>query len=109
MAKETLFERLSREALAKRNKPMDLFHRIDDAEAIVRLKGGVYKQTELYHRKSNVYVKHGAGFVRLCAKLGDKWGTSAPGVDVIDITEGVPGLTLTVSGGLTAPSYRTPA
>jgi hypothetical protein len=67
---------------------VQLFHRIDDAEAIVRLKGGVFKQTELYRRGDRIYVKHGSGFVRLCGgKLGDHWGTSAPGVNVIDMTE----------------------
>lgn len=84
---------------------MDLFHRIDDAEAIVRLKGGVFKQAELYRRRDRIYVKHGAGYVRLCAKLGDTWGTSAPSVNVIDITSDVPGLVLEQAGRLVEPKW----
>ena len=72
---------------------MDLFHRIDDAEAVVRLKGGVFKQAEVYRRRDHVYIKHGAGFVRVVGQFGDgTWGTSAPGVTVLDISQDVPGL-----------------
>jgi hypothetical protein len=73
---------------------VDLFHRIDDAEAIVRLKGGVYKQTELYRRGDRIFVKHGSGFVRVTALFGDVWGTSAPGVNVLEMSKGIRGLTL---------------
>lgn len=52
---------------------MDLFHRIDDAEAIIRVKGGVFKQTEVYRRS-------------------DTWGTSSPNVTVVDISQDVPGM-----------------
>lgn len=70
-----------------------MFHRIDDAEAVVRLRGGVYKQTDVYHRGDKVYIRHGSGYVRLCARFGDDtWGTSAPGVTVVDISQDVPGL-----------------
>jgi hypothetical protein len=65
---------------------MDLFHRIDDAEAIVRVKGGVFKQSEVFRRRDRIYVKHGSGFIRVTAKFGDTWGTSAPGVNVLDIS-----------------------
>jgi hypothetical protein len=35
---------------------MNLFHRIDDAQAIVRAKGGVFKQAELYRRADRIYA-----------------------------------------------------
>ena len=73
---------------------MDLFHRIDDAECIVRAKGGVYKQAELYRRGDRVYVKAAGGYVRVCAKFGETWGTSNPGVNVIDMPQRVRGLSL---------------
>lgn len=73
---------------------MDLFHRIDDAEAIVRIKGGIFKQTEVYRRGERIYVKHGSGFVRLCAHFGESYGTSSPSVNVIEITKGLDGLSV---------------
>lgn len=73
---------------------MDLFHRIDDAECIIRAKGGVFKQAELYRRGDRVFVKASGGYVRIVAKFGDTWGTSAPGINVIDMPEHVPGLSI---------------
>lgn len=70
---------------------MLLFHRIDDAFAIVRLKGGVYKQTELYRRGDRIYIKHGAGYVRVNTKFGETWGTTAPGVNVVDMSDDIGG------------------
>lgn len=64
---------------------MQLFHRIEDAQAIVRSKSGVYKQAELYHRAGKVFVKVNGGFIRIVAFFGDVWGTSAPGISVIDM------------------------
>lgn len=71
---------------------MDLFHRIDDAQAIVRAKGGVFKQAEVYRRRDRLYIKHGSGFIRITTKFGETWGTSAPNVNVVDITQDVPGM-----------------
>jgi len=71
---------------------MQLFHRIDDAECIIRAKGGVFKQAELYRRGDRVFVKAAGGFVRICAQFGDTWGTSNPGVNVIDMPTGISGL-----------------
>jgi hypothetical protein len=71
---------------------VDLFHRIDDAQAIVRVKGGVQKQVELYRRGSQVFVKVLGGYVRVTVKFGDVWGTTNPGVNVLDMDQGVPGL-----------------
>jgi hypothetical protein len=73
---------------------MLLFHRIDDAECIIRAKGGVFKQAELYRRGDRVYVKAAGGFVRIVAQFGDTWGTSNPGVNVIDMPERVAGLSV---------------
>ena len=69
---------------------MQLFHRIDDAECIVRAKGGVLKQLELYRRGDRVFVKALGGFVRIVAKLGDTWGTSNPSINVVEMPTGIP-------------------
>lgn len=52
---------------------MDRFHKVDDAAAITLLNG-IYRQSDVYRRGSDLYVKHGGGFVRLCSK----GGTSLP-------------------------------
>lgn len=64
---------------------MQLFHEIPDAAAIIRAKGGVFKQTKVFHRAGRLYVNAAGGFVRVCAKFGDTWGTSAPNVTVVEI------------------------
>lgn len=64
---------------------MDLFHEIPDAQCIVRCKGGVYKQAKLYRRGEHTYVGARGGFVRICAKFGDTWPTSAPDITVVDM------------------------
>lgn len=71
---------------------MQLFHRIDDAECIIRVKGGVFKQAELYRRGDRVYVKTAGGFLRIAVKFDSMWGTSNPAVNVIDMPTGVTGL-----------------
>ena len=73
---------------------MQLFHRIDDAECIIRVKGGVFKQAELYRRGDRVFVKAAGGFVRIVAPFGDTWGTSNPGINVIDMPS-ITGLSVT--------------
>lgn len=84
---------------------MDLFHRIDDAEAIIRIKGGVFKQTEVYRRGEQVYVKAAGGFVRLAAAWDGKWGTSNPNVNVVDISQDVPGLFVFPDGKGKVPKW----
>lgn len=84
---------------------MELFHRIDNAQAIVRLKGGVFKQAELYHRGEAVYVKASGGFVKLAAAWDGKWGTSSPSVNVVDIQQDVPGLFVYPEGKGKVPKY----
>ena len=44
---------------------MDVFTEIEDALAIVTIKGVAY-QRKLYRRGDALYVAHGAGFVRMC-------------------------------------------
>lgn len=87
---------------------MQLFHRIDDAECIIRAKGGVFRQAELYRRGERVYVKAAGGFVRVCAQFGETWGTSNPGVNVVDMPSRVAGLS-TPSGGEPRWTGRTTA
>lgn len=71
---------------------MELFTVIEEAQAIIRTKGGVFKQTKLYHRTGKVYIGVGNGFIRVCNKFGETWGTTNPAVTVIDMPHDVPGL-----------------
>lgn len=64
---------------------MDFFHKIDDANAIVRLPKGVYKQVAVYRRGKRIFVPHAGGFVRVVAKFGDVWLTSHPDIKVEEI------------------------
>lgn len=43
---------------------MTLFHRIEEAQAIIRRKG-VYKQVPLYHRNGKIYAGYGGGFIQM--------------------------------------------
>lgn len=71
---------------------MDLFHIIPDAEGIIRIRGAVFKQVKLYQRKGRVFIGAQGGFVRITTQLGDEWGTSAPGITVIDLPDDIPKL-----------------
>ena len=57
------------------------FHELPGSVVILS-KGGVYKQSSVYHRGGWLYAKHGSGFVQL-----KKHGTSVPNlmVDGIDL------------------------
>lgn len=66
---------------------MELFHEIPDELAIIRLRGGVYKQTKLYRRGDMMFAGAAGGFVRILPKFGDTWGTSHPNVTVIDMSD----------------------
>jgi len=61
---------------------MDLFHKIEGAVAIVRLKGGLFRQVDMYARGSALFIKHGGGFLSVKAKFGSRYGTSNPDVFV---------------------------
>lgn len=62
-----------------------LFHEIPDGVAILK-KGGVYKQTQLFHRDGRVYASAQGGYVRLGVH-----GTSVPSLSV----DAIDGVTLT--------------
>jgi hypothetical protein len=89
---DIMVDAFTRMAHAERKQVMQLFHRIDDAECIIRARGGVYKQAELYRRGERIFVKAAGGFVRITAKFGESWGTSNPGINVIDMPARVTGL-----------------
>lgn len=59
---------------------MDLFHIIDEAQAVV-LNKGVFKQVRVYRRAEEIYVESGKGFVK-CYASG---GVSTPNGRWIDI------------------------
>lgn len=65
---------------------MELFSKIDDALAIVRLPKGVHKQVGMYRRGETVYIAHGGGYVRVVQRFGkeDTLSTTHPDVKVID-------------------------
>lgn len=44
---------------------MDFVSRVDNAFVWAK-QGGVYRQTELYRRGEQLFMKWGGGFVRLC-------------------------------------------
>ena len=64
---------------------MNLFHRILEAQAVVRTKSGVYAQRDLYRRGDELFVSQGGGFIRVERKLGtgDELGTSSPTTTVV--------------------------
>lgn len=63
---------------------ISLFHKIDTAVAIVRLKGGVHKQVDMYARGGRVFIPHSGGYVRIVAKFGNEWGTANPNIAVLE-------------------------
>lgn len=73
---------------------MQLFHEITDAQAIVRGKGRVFKQSKVYSRAGKLYIAALGGYVKICAKLGNDWVTSNPNLTVIDISQDIPGLSV---------------
>jgi len=83
----------------------ELFHVIEGMQCVLYVSG-TYKQADLYHRASEVYAKHGSGYVRLEAR----GGTSAPKIRWIDCDvggEGGNGPLLTAS--LTDDSWARPS
>lgn len=65
--------------------PIELFHAIDDGQAIVRKPKGVFVQAKLYKRGTQVFVAAGGGFLRICTKFGDSYGTSHPDYKVLEL------------------------
>lgn len=70
---------------------MDQFSKIDDACAVVRYPKGISKIIDVYHRGDRLFVPHGGGFVRVCARLSDgEYTTSHPDVKILELeAEGV--------------------
>ncbi len=54
----------------------DLFHIIQDAHVVLRMKNGVYRQAKVYRRGNRFYAGYGAGFIR----LGSGDATSCPNI-----------------------------
>lgn len=65
-----------------------LFHEIPDGVAILK-KGGVSKQTDLFHRDGKVYAAAMGGYVRIGTQ-----GTSVPNLSI----EAIDGVTLKSDG-----------
>lgn len=62
-----------------------LFHKIDDAVAIIRVKGGIHKQVGMYRRGDRVYIPLRGGYARLVCMFGDGViGTDCPNTSVIE-------------------------
>jgi hypothetical protein len=80
--KKGVLEYLPKEEILNFNredKPMDLFHIIDEAQAIIR-QNGVFRQVKMYHRGTEVYVASGSGFAKM---LGGNT-TTVPNMSWID-------------------------
>ena len=76
---------------------MRLFHQVPHEQAIIH-KGGVYRQVDVFHRGSALYVGVGTGFVKLM--YGGR--TSDPRTSWIDLEEHID---VNQGGELTAPYY----
>lgn len=59
---------------------MDLFHIIDDAQAIIK-QNGVFRQVKVYRRGIDIYVASGTEFI----KLMSRGNTSVPSVSWLDL------------------------
>lgn len=81
--RESLFERMSRLALQARQPKMKLFHKIEDATAIIR-DGVYYRQVEMYARGDRVFIKLARGYCRITAQFGGEYGTCNPSVKLIE-------------------------
>lgn len=68
---------------------MEMFHEIPDESAIIRQRGGVFKQAKLFRRGEQIYVAAQGGYVRVLKKFGDTWGTSNPNTTVVDMSDEV--------------------
>lgn len=76
---------------------MNRFHKLEDAAAILRIKG-LYKQVPVYSRGNELYAGHGGGFIRLYEK-----GTSIPTVSLEELDVGEPGYVVGDHGRLFLP------
>lgn len=83
---------------------MHLFHKIEGAVAILRGKGGIYRQVDVYHRGRAIFVRCGSGFLKVTSAFGGRWGTSNPDTFV----EGIDGGGLIHFGTSDVPLYVPP-
>lgn len=74
---------------------MEGFKQIPGGRAIIRMKGGLLKEVNLFARGGRVFIPMRGGYIRICARLGDEWLTAETNTKVIDITQDVPGLFVT--------------
>jgi hypothetical protein len=57
-------------------KEFDMFHLIADSTVVLKSRG-VYKQSQCYSHKGQIFAKHGSGFIKLFKHNN---GTSTPNV-----------------------------
>ncbi len=62
-----------------------LFNKIEGGVAIVRKPKGYLVQAELYSRGHQVYIKTGAGFIRIAENVGDCYLTVNPDYKVLEL------------------------
>lgn len=60
---------------------MFLFQQIEDAKAIVKIKG-LYKQVDVYHRQGYLYVRYTGGYAALIRDVVTQIGTTVPNLRV---------------------------
>lgn len=71
---------------------MKLFNKIEGAVAIVRFKGGILKQTDMYARGDRIFIPHNGGYLRVNCEFGGEYGTVNPDIKVLEFeAEGVSG------------------
>lgn len=82
---------------------INLFHKIEDAVAIVRVKGGIHKQVDMYRRGDKVYIPLRGGYTRLTCRFGDGTiGTDCPNTTVVEFeADGV-----TMDHGGKVPTFK---
>lgn len=82
---------------------INLFHKIEDAVAIVRVKGGIHKQVDMYRRGDKVYIPLRGGYTRLtCRFIDGTIGTDCPNTTVIEFE--ADGVTMGQSGRV--PTFK---
>lgn len=63
---------------------MKLFFKIEGAIAIVRHKGGILKQSDMYARGDRVFIPHSGGYLRITQDFGGEFGTVNPDIKVLE-------------------------
>lgn len=73
---------------------MEKIIKIEGAQAFIRTGGGSYREVDMYHRGEEIFLKFGAGYIKVCPGLDNRWTTSNPKVQVVDYTREVFGITM---------------